>query len=58
MVHLSHPWCDCKLAAGDTANVIGGIRTTDAAGVQHAHLSLNEGLFVLHPDVLLSGRRR
>lgn len=54
-VHLSHPWCDCRVAAGDKANIIGGTRTVDGEGRTHAYLDLANGTFVLHPDVLLSG---
>lgn len=54
-VHLSHPWCDCSVAAGDKANIMGGTRTLDADGRQHAYLDHSNGTFVLHPDVLLSG---
>jgi len=54
-VHLSHPWCDCRVAAGDRANIMGGTRTVDAEGRTHAYLDHSNGMFVLHPDVLLSG---
>lgn len=54
-MHLSHPWCDCRVAAGDKANIIGGTRTVDAEGRAHTYLDLANGMFVLHPDVLLSG---
>lgn len=55
-VHLSHPWCDCSVAVGDKANIIGGTRTVDAEGRMHAYMNHGNGMFVLHPDVLLSGR--
>ena len=54
-VHLSHPWCDCIVVAGDKANIMRGTRTVDAEGRQHAYLDHSNGVFVLHPDVLLSG---
>jgi hypothetical protein len=54
-VHLSHPWGDCRVGPGDRANILGGTRTTDAEGRSHAYLDHGNGLFVLHPDVLLSG---
>jgi hypothetical protein len=54
-VHLSHPWCDCRVAAGDKANILGGTRTADAQGRTHAYIDHANGMFVLHPDVLLSG---
>jgi hypothetical protein len=54
-VHLSHPWCDCPIAVGDAANIIGGAAATDEAGRSLLYLSGSQGLLVLHPDVLLSG---
>jgi hypothetical protein len=54
-VHLSHPWCDCPIAVGDAANIIGGAAATDEAGRPMLYLSGSQGLLVLHPDVLLSG---
>jgi hypothetical protein len=57
-VHLSNPWCDCSVSAGDKANIMGGTRTVDAEGRSHAYLDHTNGMFVLHPDVLLSGKWR
>lgn len=54
-VHLSHPWCDCRVTAGDKANILGGTRTVDAEGRTHTYIDHGNGMFVLHPDVLLSG---
>lgn len=55
-VHLGLPWCDdVRIAAGDTANIIGGVASAGADGTTHVYLSHTQGLFVLHPDVLLSG---
>jgi hypothetical protein len=56
-VHLSHPWCDCPIAVGDAANIIGGAAATDEAGRPMLYLSGSQGLLVLHPDVLLSGEQ-
>lgn len=54
-MHLSHPWSDCPVAAGDAANVIGGVRSTDDSGRQHVYLDHKQGMIIMHPDVLLSG---
>jgi hypothetical protein len=37
---------------------MGGTRTVDAEGRSHAYLDHTNGMFVLHPDVLLSGEWR
>lgn len=54
-MHLSHPWSDCPVAAGDAANIIGGVRSTDESGRQHVYLDHKQGMIIMHPDVLLSG---
>ena len=56
--HLQGGWLDTLAAPGDSANVIlDGNWTPSADGSSCAQITDASGLFILHPDVLVSGRR-
>ncbi|GAB4823940.1 hypothetical protein N2152v2_010986 [Parachlorella kessleri] len=53
--HLRTPWADLPYRVGDEVNLVA--RLDDFDGQLHCLLDMENGMLVLHPDVLLSGTR-
>ncbi|GFR43783.1 hypothetical protein Agub_g4899 [Astrephomene gubernaculifera] len=53
-VYLKDMWADQVVKPGDTVNIVGGRFVADPT-CPSVEVSGNQGLLVLHPDVLLSG---
>jgi len=51
--HLRMPWADLPYRVGDEVNLVA--RLDDFDGQLHCLLDMENGMLVLHPDVLLSG---
>ncbi len=51
--HLRTPWNDLPYHVGDTVNLVAQLDEFD--GQLHCLLDMENGMLVLHPDVLLSG---
>lgn len=69
IAHLSHPWTDAPLSEGTPVNLIAPMHQLAPAGtsavgapgavdgdVAHCYFDHSQGLLVVHPDVLLSGK--
>jgi hypothetical protein len=54
-VHLRHPWVDMPVRPGDVINLIAQVQPPGPDGRRHATCDCDQGLVILHPDILLSG---
>ncbi len=58
LVLLRDMWAEQEVRPGDSANVLGGKPVDAGEACPAVEINAEQGLFVLHPDVLLSGERR
>jgi hypothetical protein len=56
VVHLRHPWVDLPVRPGDSINLIAQMEGPGPDGRLSATCDSTQGLVILHPDILLSGK--
>lgn len=52
-MYLHDVWADLEVQPGDSVNVIGA--QPEPGPARALRITMDEGLLVLHPDILLSG---
>ena len=55
VAHLQDGWSATPVKAGDTVHLLAPL-TPGQGAAHHATLTHSDGLLIVHPDILLSGR--